>query len=348
MTEENKDLGWLIRDTTNVIRGPFSYHEVLQLLKKKQLKNKTEISRANSYWFALEEKPELFKFFPELNDGSVAESPTQMTATLTQADMNDQRVEITQFTPTPTRKELRGETNSESSSNESQVQWLSEEFADEFGEQVTEVSMKLPKDQDDISTVADKTSELMKRSSAKNDMLPSEDKQYKGTRPMPLDSLLKHPEKNQVVSNDMNKVSDGVVNMSVDHLESHAKIIDTAEEDNKRKERISLILKIVGGVIVLVVMAGSVFYALQASNESPVEKKQKEDTVVEKKVVVQGTHLEKVSRALTIYDAEELKNSISAWEQSGEGRADHKMYLAQAILRKEFSYDADGAYTSLQ
>src|SRR3990167_924379 len=106
---DERELGWLIRDNTNRIRGPFKQIEIVQLIKKGQLKGKTEISRANSYWFAVEEKVELGRFLPEFNGGKPPpEQPTQMTATLTEADIQDRGVEITQFVALPTKKELEG------------------------------------------------------------------------------------------------------------------------------------------------------------------------------------------------------------------------------------------------
>ncbi|NUM88309.1 MAG: hypothetical protein HUU37_03810 [Bdellovibrionales bacterium] len=66
MVELSHEPEWLIRDNTNVIRGPYFAREVLQLLKKGQLKGKNELCKANSYWFYVEERSELEKFFPDI------------------------------------------------------------------------------------------------------------------------------------------------------------------------------------------------------------------------------------------------------------------------------------------
>ncbi|MGZ3739846.1 MAG: hypothetical protein ACXVB9_10770, partial [Bdellovibrionota bacterium] len=78
MDESKNEAGWLIRDTSNKIRGPFKQAEIVQLIKRGQLKGKTELSRANSYWFAIEEKNELGRFLPEFGGGKPPpEQPTQ-------------------------------------------------------------------------------------------------------------------------------------------------------------------------------------------------------------------------------------------------------------------------------
>ncbi len=57
---------WLIRDTNNNIRGPYTHTEISQLIKKGQLKGKIEICRSKTYWFRIEEREELENFFPDL------------------------------------------------------------------------------------------------------------------------------------------------------------------------------------------------------------------------------------------------------------------------------------------
>ncbi|WP_146011964.1 hypothetical protein, partial [Pseudomonas sp. FW305-122] len=65
MTPRDDKLGWLIRDPNNLVRGPFTHAEIMQFLKKKSLRPKTEIAQANSYWFAIEEKAEIDRFFSD-------------------------------------------------------------------------------------------------------------------------------------------------------------------------------------------------------------------------------------------------------------------------------------------
>ena len=81
----DQDINWLIRDTNHMIRGPYSRHEVLQLLKRGQIKGKVEVCKAGSYWFALEETNELESFFPEVTDKVEGDFRQEPTATMTSA-----------------------------------------------------------------------------------------------------------------------------------------------------------------------------------------------------------------------------------------------------------------------
>lgn len=102
---------WLVRETDNRIHGPYSRKEILKQLKEKKIKGKTEISQANSYWFGAFEKEELEKFFPEFGGTKVGTNPRDVTST----------------SITTTAQTLPSKTA------ESAPQWLSPEYADDFG-----------------------------------------------------------------------------------------------------------------------------------------------------------------------------------------------------------------------
>lgn len=102
MAEMSKEPEWLIRDNTNVVRGPYSAREVLQLLKKGQLKGKTELCKANSYWFYVDERVELERFFPDatLTDTRRIQAGT-LTGAVTKTLMDGSRDLVTSATPVP-------------------------------------------------------------------------------------------------------------------------------------------------------------------------------------------------------------------------------------------------------
>lgn len=104
MAEMSKEPEWLIRDNTNVVRGPYSAREVLQLLKKGQLKGKTELCKANSYWFYVDERVELERFFPDatLTDTRRIQAGTgTLTGAVTKTLVESSRGTVTGATPVP-------------------------------------------------------------------------------------------------------------------------------------------------------------------------------------------------------------------------------------------------------
>lgn len=93
---------WLVRDARNLVWGPVSRKELIELLRQDKLKPKTEISQSQSYWFYIEEKREVLKFLPELSD---------------LIEVEEEATQVSVSTPTKT---VPGE-------------WLSEELKEEFG-----------------------------------------------------------------------------------------------------------------------------------------------------------------------------------------------------------------------
>lgn len=84
MVEVSKELpGWLLRDTDNTVRGPFTKTQVLAMVKSGELKGRAELAAANSYWFYLDETGMLEQFFPELASPG-AKKLQERTKTLTQ------------------------------------------------------------------------------------------------------------------------------------------------------------------------------------------------------------------------------------------------------------------------
>ena len=99
---------WLVRDTNNSIRGPYTHSEVSQLIKKGQLKGKIEVCRAKAYWFRIEERDELEKFFPELieiDTKKIRQEPTGPIESQPEDDEEStQVIAVTPSVPTYTRQ----------------------------------------------------------------------------------------------------------------------------------------------------------------------------------------------------------------------------------------------------
>lgn len=374
--DEQQELGWLIRDNSNRIRGPFKQTEIIQLIKKGQLKGKTEISRANSYWFAIEEKVELARFFPEFNGGRPPpEQPTQMTATLTEADIQDRGVEITTFTALPKKdaeaaaKEAQGNAGGADSG---QIEWLSDEFAQEFGEDfgvsVTAQSdanklQQLPKNEvpgappaglgkdqptpiatnpDDEKTQPKfseeraKQQEMLRRATVKADTLPSEHKSFHGERPKPIDTLMR-----------AHKQAPGhhsqVVNVPVEPELTPKMFIEEPEAKvQERKRRRSMML---GGAGVLVGLAIVIAAVVAIRGQEGRGGKQPDISRQPRKP---GEASAAIRQSIILYDLEGARGALSDLEQEPNARGDATLSLAQAIVKKEFLFDVEGALNALQ
>jgi tetratricopeptide (TPR) repeat protein len=334
---DEKDLGWLIRDNANVIRGPYKHNEILQLIKKGQLKGKTEVSRANSYWFTLEEKMELARFFPEL--GISVPEQTLMTATLTQAvDFNEPNaVEITQFTPSPNRKEL-----AEDKPMAPGVEWLNEDFADEFGE--AEFSVETPNTAVTQPAAPDRQptpdeanpQEMLNRASVKADTLPSEQKNYTGDRPRPINAVMKGPEKH---SKPGPAPQPAMVTVPIDAPEGQAKILSTEQEDAGNRGRRKRVLLLVGGVSAALVLATAAVTFLNSPGPAGVP---------ERKASVAGSAETLLKKSLILFQLESAREALSELELEVGAKGKVTLPLAQALMKKEFLYDADGAFMALQ
>lgn len=352
--DEAQDLGWLIRDNGNRIRGPFKQSEIVQLIKKGQLKGKTEIARANTYWFAVEEKAELARFFPEFNGGKPpAEQPTQMTATLTEADVRDHGIEATQFTSTSEIEGLK-EKQKAAEENQGKIEWLSDELADEFGSEFdvtisvqTDVSgmnvdgvagsnsVKMEEDPNSKEDAAKQ--EMLRRNTVNADTLPSERKDFQGERPKPIDALIRNPSK----ASSSPAGAHGVVNVPVEpgltpkmfNDEEEVKI--QAKRDKRNKAIFSSL-----AILVLVAIGAFLFTKLQSMDFSP-----KTASAPARKGV---EAIAAARQSVLLFDLEGAKGALSDLESEPESRGDPSTYLLQAVVKKEFLYDVEGAMLALQ
>ncbi len=369
-----EEWGWLIRDTGNRIRGPFKQAEIVQLIKKGQLKGKTEVSRANSYWFAIEEKTELARFLPEFNGGKPPpEQPTQMTATLTEAEHQDRGVEITQFTTLPNRKELE-EMAAEAkppdsspeglSSNKDQIQWLSDEFAEEFGEEFgvtisvqTDISglkslkseTAQAKEEPPLSEDQQATSipdnnakarqEMLRRATVKADTLPSEHKSFQGDRPKPIDALMRQSVKSGTSAIPIN--NHAMVNVPVEP-DLTPKMFTEADEraarDRLGKQKLSIFAVVAG---LLLVGMGIIFLM-------PGSKIGKQGKAIPRMAKGGEAAEAAVWQSMILFDLESAKSALADLELEPGMRAEARTFLAQAMVKKEFLFDVEGAMLSLQ
>lgn len=353
---EEKNFEWLIRDNGNNIRGPFKHGEILGLIKKGQLKGKTEVSRANSYWFAIEEKVEIAKFFPEL--GIKAPEQTQMTATLTHAaEMEaDQGVEITQFTQSPSRKELAEQKEDPVSSKPAEkIEWLNDEFANEFGSDLDALSLQtnteisgLPKPASAQSRSAEPEKreltpdeiarqEMLQRASVKADTLPSEHKNFTGERPKPINSVIRAPEKGSSI---MQPQPQNLVTVPVEFSEAPAKILTSQDEAEaaatRRKQKTFLLI---GSVFLVLIVSTAGFVFWSSLPKAPVQ---------QKRSAIAGSSEGIVRKSLILVQLEGAREALSELELEPGSRGKVTLPLAQALMKKEFLYDADGAFMSLQ
>lgn len=356
MTQQLNELGWMLRDHTNVVRGPFTHAEVLNLIKKGQLKGKSEVARANSYWFAIEEKNEVARFFPELGGGKPveeAEQPTQMTATLTQADLEGQGVEITQFTAAPSRAELQQQkASAEAPAGEApaQVQWLNDEFAEEFGAELeamtSSVQLEMGTNTDVTETRAPEVreiaeaeptpeeiaqqkarDEMLNRATVKADTLPQERKNATGERPRPITSILK-PERAAAA------VAAPKISVPVENPEQARVLV----EEEPRRSNLRPLLAV--AVAALAVGAGGGLWYLNKNNISKVAS----PALAKPAVALENS----LRRGLLLFDLEDTKDALAEMELQSGFRGRPILPLAQALVKKEFLSDTDGASTSLQ
>jgi tetratricopeptide (TPR) repeat protein len=379
MDETNDQLGWLIRDTSNRIRGPFKQSEIVQLIKKGQLKSKTEIARANSYWFAIEEKTELARFLPEFNGGRPPpEQPTQMTATLTEADIQDRGVEITQFVSVPPKKEAPEEAGKKGgitaegiSSGTQQIEWLNDEMAQEFGDdfgvtisvqtdasglkpmpastpgaptpQATEAPSQGVRDEENQPTPIDTRSEkarqeMLKRATVKADTLPSEHKSFQGDRPKPIDTLLKarSPGASASAPHQSN-----MVNVPVDPDPAPKMFMEEPESKAAERRGRQHFFLVLGGGLLLAAGLASYLFLSRGSTEPAA----REASRAQRKSGDAGTVLR---QSILFFDLEGAKSALSDLEQEPAAKSEAGLFLAQAIVKKEFLFDVEGAILALQ
>jgi predicted Zn-dependent protease len=343
----SSDLEWLIRDNLNTISGPFNHSEVLQLLKKSQLKPKTEISRANAYWFAVEEKAELAKFFPELGI-KLEDQPTKMTSTLTHADVGGEdpleATKVTTVTPVPG---VEKGTEMAGTGSGGQIQWLNDEFAEEFGcaglaiETRTDLHGAKP-EKESPSDAASKEAvkiDLLSRATVKADTLPSEIKSYTGERPKPINSVLRGGKKSPMAANSMK--TSNVVNVPIEQPDSQATILPSEETTgliSRPKSKIMIGVSVFIGLFIF--GAGIVSINLNRNTDSPIENKAKRKL---------NLPLDKaIRKSLLFFSLEDAKQALTDLEMESDSRGKVLLPLAQALVRKEFMFDVDGALMSLQ
>lgn len=131
MNAAKKD--WLIRETNNNIIGPYTRDEVLQKIRSNKIRGKTEICLANNYWFCIDEKSELAKFFKELAD-LTKEHEKEMTATMTRSEMpTQQQFEAMENASSEQTSMIKGFASKEAENKTEESEWLSADYAEEFG-----------------------------------------------------------------------------------------------------------------------------------------------------------------------------------------------------------------------
>jgi tetratricopeptide (TPR) repeat protein len=118
MNITNDTYDWMIRTQSNEVLGPFRRSDVLAKLKAGELKGKTELCCANSYWFFVDERTEVERFFPESTGLSMRMMRQEPTATATAT-----LAHVEQPANAPGKPE--------------KIEWLSDEFADDFGNDIS-------------------------------------------------------------------------------------------------------------------------------------------------------------------------------------------------------------------
>lgn len=351
---DEQDLGWLVRDNTNRIRGPYRHAEIAQLIKKGQLKGKTEIARANSYWFAIEEKAEIERFFPEFGvSAKPTEQHTQMTSTLvTEAASfgGAEPADATRVTglTSPNTQKTDGSTPAPSAAGK--AEWLSDEFAAEFGDAATiemEISQQTQKPEaaEPVSPLdavkaqqSQNEHELLSRASVKADTLPSERKDYNGDRPKPIDSMIRNPGKGSAVS-----ATQSVVNMPVDHG-IVPKMVHEEEEAPRSSGGDKKVLIVLLCAVLLLTIGASVYYFTSIQRAQPVVVAEKTPPPQRK-----GPEAEMAARqSVVLFNLEGAKSALADMELDSATKTSANTYLLQALLKKEFLFDVEGAMVSLQ
>jgi tetratricopeptide (TPR) repeat protein len=356
---DEQELGWLVRDTGNRIRGPFKQAEIVQMIKKGQLRGKAEIARANSYWFAIEEKPELARFFPEFNGGKPPpEQPTQMTATLTEADIQDHGIEVTTFTKLDPQK-------SPAPAEGGQIEWLSDEFAEEFGEDFgTTISVQLdtaalkeatPAEAPAPATIPDqqptptdgkakadekaKQNEMLRRATVKADTLPSEHKSFQGDRPKPIDTLMRNPGKPGASA--IKDAHHATVSVPVEDGPA-PKMIHEEDETKLREVRRRRNMMIVYVVAIVVAVGASGYFVLN-HRAAP-----KQPKVLERHVRRPDEATSAARLSLLALDLTGTKSALSDLQEDAGARTDASTYLIEALENKEILGKVEDAMVMLQ
>jgi tetratricopeptide (TPR) repeat protein len=296
-----------------------------------------------------------------------------MTATLTEADVQDHGVEITQFTAVPKNlKDAQAQKDSPApegiASASGQIEWLSDEFAQEFGDDFgatvsvqTDVSSirntpsggtskpvdqgkNLIPNQDEqptqVTTAEEKAKqEMLKRATVKADTLPSEHKSFQGDRPKPIDALIRNPGKTSG-SSALTQSHHTTVSVPVDP-EPAPKMIRDDDETKRRERRGKNGLMAFAAVATVVVLGlGSYFFLPRNFGGSGKESN--------RKVRAAAEAFKEVREAIILFDLDGAKSALADLEIEPSSRGEASTYLAQAVVKKEFLFDVEGAMLALQ
>jgi tetratricopeptide (TPR) repeat protein len=316
---------WLIRDLTNSISGPIAREDILQQLKSLKIRGKMEISAANTYWFAVDEKQELFKFFPELGDSGPTEiGIAQHTATMTKSELPsasqlqamenaaaDQTSIISGFSAKPTESSAAGP-------EQSVGEWLSPEYAEEFGlEMMDDGAQSIPASADDFSTIP----------------------QEESNAPMPsIEQLVRSPSPRTFHEDPT--LSDIPINPN--KAPSYSKYNESTEEKSNHGRKILLIVAAL--VMVIAALAAIVFFVEQNRVRPVVTQKARvEKTEPGMKF---ASEQEKITAGLLMSDSKLLQASLMNLEE--ESRNNPLAPLTAALIKGSFNFDTEGAIAALE
>ena len=346
----NQEFHWMIRDAKNVVRGPYRREEICDLLKKNQLKTQTEICQGNSYWFPVEDLREIAKFFPEIGGALVENSPTMTITQFDQsggADYPEQTVmsELPKNGLFPAADGSSQTPDSEVIKGNSQGEWLNNEFAEDFAEygtpvilydenEKTQKNQKIERTEKSEITPTDKA---IKRSEAlKADTLPSEYLDAEHDVPKPITNYLKTPERGTAFS----KSAPAMITVSSNIQEPVPKMLieeitkEIKSDKSGSRHRIPLL------ILALAVVAGVVYLDNKENKVQPnVNPKQ-----INKKHF-DGTADKVLRKSILLFDLVTTKEALGEMELKLRGQA--TIGLAQAVFKKEYMYDVDGALVSL-
>ncbi len=313
MAVRDDKLHWLIRDPNNTLRGPYTHAEISQFINKKALRPKTEISQANSYWFAIEEKTELDRFFSDTPVAAVEAQDFTSTLTESYIEKSDPKIELTQFVASPLKQKAEVP-KPELETQDAGVQWLSDEYAEEFG-----ISLEEPAS----STPSSPTPQVKTRSNVPTGEIP----------------LMRTPAPKAASPVAKKEIrSPGIVTMNAAVAPGAANIERDPEQEVEEKARKLALKWILLGALLLISVAASLLYFRAKSNHSALPR-------VGTKIS-STKNIELTLRRAFLFSDLELAKSVSA-ELSASGGNEYLANLATAMIKKNFLVDLDGALLSL-
>lgn len=320
---------WLLRDTNNYIHGPFTRDEILAQIRSEKLRSKTEISLTTTYWFTLDEKRELYKFFPELGSASKQAGSDEATATMTRSEIpsatqldamekgGDQTTLISGF---PGKKNPAPEVEKAAAPV---GEWLSNEYAEEFGV-------------DFGDSLAMETEAPVAQSEA-----PA-----KEAAPSPMDAVRTHmssvpaghvqsPKKITAFrpTDDEPTVSDVIIDRA-----ALSRYDDTA--DYRRR------ILIIGSItFILIALLAAVIYFFESNR---IQTNSLDGDTSSSSVVKDGLNSkqDRLRAALFLRDIKMFEATLASMELTQ--RTDLTYILSSAILKGSFKYDSEGAVSILE